>query len=180
MPDLIKLSKFISVVLRHNPEEFNIKLDEEGFTTLDALWQAIKGKYGNRYTTNNFQEVLQSPGGKQRFEVKHGRIRAMYGHSNVSVQYEGVTPPEILYHGTYPGAIAAIKREGLTSQKRQFVHLSADIDRAADVAHRRGKAIILVIRALDAHNAGLAFHHPEDKHYLVKSIPPEFIEFPEE
>ena len=121
--------------------------------------------------------LAQTTAGRQRYEVKDGRIRALYGHSAVEVDYLPATPPEILYHGTTEGALASIRREGLTSQKRQFVHLSTDIERAADVGSRHGKPVILRIKALEAHNAGYVFHHPEPRHYLTKAVPPEFIDF---
>jgi len=35
---------------------------------------------------------------------------------------------------------------------------------------------MLTIRAGDAHRAGMIFYNPETEHYLVKEIPPEFIE----
>ena len=112
--------------------------------------------------------------------VQDGRIRAMYGHSKVAVAYPAVEPPEKLYHGTTPEAVVFIRKEGLTSQKRQFVHLSTTVERASNVATRHGEPVLLVIRALEAHEAGHVFHHPEDQHYLVHSVPPEFIDFPDE
>ena len=87
-------------------------------------------------------------------------------------------PPEILYHGTVDKALPAIRKQGLNGQKRQYVHLSTTTDRATDVAGRRGKPILLRIRAKVAHDAGIEFYHPEPKHFLVKTLPPEFIEFP--
>ncbi|MDX1991703.1 MAG: RNA 2'-phosphotransferase [bacterium] len=181
MANLTRLSKFLSLMLRHKAVEFGLSLDSEGFTTLDSVWQQIQKRYPDQYTMQDLNTLLEkSPDGKQRFEVIQGRIRALYGHSSVpEIEYPAVEPPEILYHGTTPQALASIREHGLNSQQRQYVHLSTDTERASTVAGRRGKPVLLVIRAKAAHAAGLIFHHPEPKHYLVKAIPPEFIEFPE-
>jgi len=178
LANLVKLSKFLSLLLRHEPDQFGLVLDADGFTNLDAVWQRISERYGNRYTYADLITLLEeTPGGKQRFEVKDGRIRALYGHSGVPITYPPVEPPEILYHGTTREAAAKIRREGLKSQARQYVHLSTDKGRALDVARRHGQPVILRIRALAAHQAGHIFYHPERQHFLVKALPPEFIIF---
>lgn len=179
MTDLKRLSKFLALMLRHQPDEFGLELDSDGFTDLEVVWKQVKKRYGERYSRADFDQMLLEPDGKQRYEVVDGRIRAMYGHSAVEITYPSVAPPEILYHGTTPEALKAIRTEGLNGQKRQYVHLSSEVNRAQNVATRHGKPVILQIKALEAHHAGCVFHHPEPKHYLAKAIPPEYIIFPE-
>ena len=121
--------------------------------------------------------------GKKRFEVREGRIRALYGHSKVDrVIYEPVTPPDILYHGTTMQAERAIRREGLRSMKQQYVHLSANADRVMSVGSCRTNDVRLFhIRSTEAHQeAGVEFYSPEPEHYLAQNIPPQFIDFPKE
>jgi len=180
--DLSKLSKFIAVMLRHNPEEFGLTLDEEGFTPLDPVWKAIRAKYGNRYDEKDLLQIVEGDErGKKRYEIYQGRIRAMYGHSEPEVSYPPAEPPALLYHGTNPKAIEAIRKEGLSSQARQYVHMTTKLSNAVVVAKRRtGNPLILTIRAKEAHEAGTVFHHAETEHFLAKTIPPEFIDFPED
>lgn len=180
--DLSKLSKFLAVVLRHSPEEFGISLDEQGFTALDPVWQAIRAKYGNRYDEKDLLQVVDGDErGKKRYEILHGRIRAMYGHSAPEVIYPEAEPPAFLYHGTNPKALEAIRKEGLSSQARQYVHMTTNLNNAQVVAQRRtNQPLILTIRAHEAYLAGTVFHHAETEHFLAKSIPPQFIEFPED
>lgn len=179
MANLVKLSKFVSKLLRHEPEKYSLVLDEQGFTDLSALWQQIEKNFKQRYSYEDFERMLASDGGKQRFEVRDGRIRAMYGHSTKNeINYEAVTPPEILYHGTVDRALPAIREHGLKGMRRQYVHLSTHTDRANVVANRHGQALLLKIHALKAHEAGIVFYNPEPQHFLAKHIPPEFIEFP--
>ncbi|MEQ8675815.1 MAG: RNA 2'-phosphotransferase [Aggregatilineales bacterium] len=181
MADLVRLSKFMSLMLRHKAADFGLSLDENGFTDIDTVWEQITLKYGTQYTRADLDALLsQTEAGKQRYERVGTRIRALYGHSGVrEIKYEAVQPPEILYHGTTPEALKSIREEGLTAQQRQYVHLSTHTERAVNVAGRHGKAIILNVRAKDAHDAGLEFYHPEPQHYLVKAVPIAFIDFPE-
>lgn len=180
--DLSKLSKFLAVVLRHSPEAFGLSLDDEGFTPLDPVWQAIRAKYGNRYDEKDLLQVVAGDErGKKRYEIVRGKIRAMYGHSAPEVTYPEVEPPAFLYHGTNPKALAAIRKEGLTAQARQYVHMTTNLDNAQVVAKRRTtQPLILTIRAHEAYQAGTVFHHAETEHFLAKSIPPQFIDFPDD
>jgi putative RNA 2'-phosphotransferase len=180
--DLKKLSKFLAVILRHNPDDFGITLDEQGFTPVEPVWQVIQAKYGKQYDSADLETIVTGDEtGKKRYEIENGQIRAMYGHSQVrDIEYVPAVPPEILYHGTNARAVAAIRKEGLTAQNRQYVHLTTNINNATSVAQRRTeKPLLLKIRAKEAHDAGLVFHHAEREHYLTRSIPPEYIDFPE-
>lgn len=175
MADLKRLSKFVSVLLRHNPDAFNLTLDDEGFAKLDPVWQAVKAKYGTRYSHQDLITLLDE---NPRYQIKNGYVRALYGHSAVTVTYPAVEPPETLYHGTVAAALIDIRKDGLQAMARQFVHLSTDTTRAEEVGGRRGRPVLLKIRAQAAYAAGHVFHHPEENHYLCRHIPPEFIIFP--
>ena len=176
---LTQLSKFVALMLRHKPDDFGLELDKKGFVDVEAVWKQVKKNYGTYYSRTDFNNMIyDTKSGQQRYEVVDGKVRALYGHSAVEVEYSPVRPPKILYHGTVRRSVQSIRQYGLTGQKRQYVHLSSDTHRASDVAQRRGKPILLLIRALEAHNAGLEFYNPEPKHFLVKHVPPEFIDFP--
>jgi putative RNA 2'-phosphotransferase len=179
--DLKKLSKFLAVILRHNPDDFGITLDEQGFTPLEPVWNTIQQKYGNRFDYADLEIVVAGDrNGKKRYEIKDDLIRAMYGHSQIrDITYVPAEPPEFLFHGTNAKAVEAIREEGLTAQNRQYVHLTTNISNATNVAHRRtDNAILLKIRAKEAHDDGLVFHHAEREHYLCRQIPPKYIDFP--
>jgi len=176
MPDSKRLSRFLALMLRHKAADFGLALDADGFTDLDAVWGQVQRKYGSRYSRADFDALLAD---SNRYEVSGQRVRALYGHSRVrEIAYPPAVPPDLLYHGTVAAALDDIRTEGLTSQGRQYVHLSTGIDRANEVAGRRGKPVLLTIKAGAAHAAGIVFHHPEPQHYLVKSVPPGFIVFP--
>lgn len=182
MADLVRLSKFLAVLLRHEPDKFGLTLDEEGFTETDRVWEQINKRFPGRYTYPDLLKVVAGDqDGKKRYEIRGQHIRAMFGHSTAQkVSYARAVPPEILYHGTTSQALDAIRQEGLKSLSRQYTHLTTSVERAERVGQRHtGKLVILSIRAGDAHRAGIAFYHPEPEHYLADAIPPEHIEFPD-
>lgn len=176
----IRLSKFLSLILRHRAESFGLTLDEAGFTDLESVWAAIEQRYPGQYTNADLRAVVAGDKrGKKRFEIENDRIRARYGHSQVrTITYPPVEPPKYLYHGTHANVLDAIRRNGLKPMKRQYVHLSLDKDWAATVGRRRtDRPAILRIRAGEAHHAGIEFYRPEPNHYLTTAIPPAFIDF---
>jgi putative RNA 2'-phosphotransferase len=183
MVDHEKLSKFLAYILRHNPEEFNLTLDAQGFTSVDSVWAAIQKRFPNgRYGWKDVLEIVKGDKtGKKRYEIKENRIRAMYGHNAAvtEITYRPFVPPSVLYHGTNQPALALIKLEGLKALGRQYVHLTTSADRAITVAKRRSNDIIVLeILSAEAHAAGVVFFRPEPEHFLAKAIPPEFIQFP--
>jgi putative RNA 2'-phosphotransferase len=181
MANLTRLSRFLSLILRHRAADFGLTLDEQGFTDVEAVWTVIAARFKGEYTRADLTALLAVDARQhRRFEQVDDRIRALYGHSKVKpVIYPAVVPPEVLYHGTHARAIPAIRRQGLRAMKRQYVHLSTTEARALEVAGRRATApVLLVVRALDAHQDGIVFHHPEALHYLVQAVPVQFIEFP--
>jgi putative RNA 2'-phosphotransferase len=181
MADLVRLSKFLAVMLRHKPEQFDLILDPEGYTDTDAVWAHVQQRYPDTYTYQDLLAVVEGDqDGKKRYEIVGTRIRALYGHSDVRpISYPPAEPPEILYHGTGSAALETIRQEGLKSMGRQYVHLTINPGRAHKVGQRhRGKLVVLTIRAGEAAKAGITFYHPEPEHYLADAIPSEFIDFP--
>ena len=176
-----QLSKYLSLVLRHEPGKLGLSLDEQGFVGLSeliaAMWQNPRGR---KATEEEILEVVETSD-KQRFEIVGNRIRARYGHSiQDRVTHEEVEPPEVLYHGTSPQALPAIRAEGLRPMKRQYVHLSTETGQALQVGRRHHPhPIMLTIRARDAWESGVKFYRPEDRLYLADAVPPEYIVEPE-
>jgi len=179
---LIKLSKFLALILRHQPERFGLALDEEGWASLPEVMEILRGLPNFRWATRaDVMRIVEegTRGDKRRFQVEGSRIRARYGHSLAQpIRYEPCVPPPLLYHGTSPGALEAIRREGLQPMERQYVHLSPDTEMAIRVGDRHDdRPVVLTVRAADAHAAGITFYRAEETVYLAKRIPVEFLEF---
>jgi putative RNA 2'-phosphotransferase len=180
MANLKRLSKFLAVILRHRAGDFGLTLDQDGFTDLESVLIMIEKRYPGQYSAEDLLAVVQGhEHGKKRYEIRDGRIRALFGHSDVTpVTYPPVEPPEILYHGTTPEALESIRASGLKAMSSQYVHLGTSTERATRVAARHtGTPVILRIRAGNAHCAGIVFYSPESEHYLARTVPPKFIGF---
>jgi putative RNA 2'-phosphotransferase len=173
-------SKFLSLVLRHDPGQIGIELDEAGWTDVAALLAAAE-RHGVRLTRAELGEIVATSD-KQRFALSDdgARIRANQGHSvEVDLQLEVVPPPATLYHGTVDGALAGIRDKGLLRGARHHVHLSADLATATKVGGRRGKPVVLTIDARAMSEAGHTFYRSTNGVWLVDAVPAAFIAFPD-
>ena len=121
MPNLTQTSKFLSLLLRHNPSAAGITLDEHGWANVDELIAGVNAAGGYNLTMETLEEIVRTDG-KQRysFNEDHTLIRANQGHSiPVDVELEEAVPPDTLYHGT--GEICGIDRPGgAYSEKQAF------------------------------------------------------------
>lgn len=107
-----RLSKYLSYLLRHHPEEGDLDLDQKGFAPLDEVLEAL-GDSKHFWADEDDIKKLQEIGGRKRFEIREGKIRALYGHS-IEVDIEGKIEPEgHLYHGTSRDSVDMILKEGL-------------------------------------------------------------------
>jgi putative RNA 2'-phosphotransferase len=173
-----RLSKLLSLILRHEAEKFGLSLDEEGWAGLAELLAAMGLRHEWREVSEaEVREVVESSD-KQRFEIQGGRIRARYGHSvPQTVRYPEVEPPEVLYHGTAPESLPAIQVDGLRSMRRQYVHLSLDVEQARAVGQRHShRPVVLRVRARAAWEAGVKFYQPEARLYLSPAVPAAFVQ----
>ncbi len=172
-------SKFLSLVLRHQPELIGIVLDDAGWTDVEALLAKASAK-GTSITRDELAEIVRSSD-KQRFALSPdgSRIRANQGHSvEVELDLPPTPPPAVLVHGTVDKFLDSIRTTGLVKGSRHHVHLSADLETASKVGERRGKAVLLEIRADAMADAGHVFYRSANGVWLVDHVPPEFIVFP--
>ncbi|PBB43145.1 RNA--NAD 2'-phosphotransferase [Mesorhizobium sp. WSM3866] len=174
MPNDIQISKFMSLVLRHAPQEAGLALDDSGWADLAALCAVIAQKFGAS-AADVERIVTENP--KKRFAIDGNRIRAVQGHSlDIDLGLAPNAPPALLYHGTKEEYLPAILREGLTSQSRQHVHLSKDIGTARIVARRRkGKDAILRIDSAAMTGDGMTFFLSDNGVWLTNHVPPRYL-----
>lgn len=173
-----KLSKKISYALRHAPWEYNLQLDDQGWTELQSLLEAFNKNNGySKVTEDHVLDVIRLSD-KKRFEVLNGKIRAVYGHSIPQrIQRVASEPPEFLFHGTTNNNVESIFKNGLNPVTRQYVHLSPEVETAFQVGKRRDNSpVILKVRAKEAFNAGTHFYYCNDNVWISNSIQPNYIE----
>jgi putative RNA 2'-phosphotransferase len=170
-----KLSKFMSKILRHSPEEFGLSLNPtDGSCTVAELMEVLRVQTKwSEISESDVKEVVARCE-KQRFEINGDRIRARYGHSHDKVNYPAAIPPIVLYHGTNVQAAPMILKQGLRSMHRQYVHLSEGLHFATLAGKRRGELIILAIDTEKASQAGVVFYYAGNEVWLADAVPAEF------
>ncbi len=176
--DTRRISKLLSYVLRHRPDEFGVVLDESGWVEVEVLLAAL-GRHGKSISRETLLHVVAT-NDKKRFVFSDDQtlIRASQGHSiSVDLGYEAAEPPEVLYHGTVAAFLESIRSEGLKKGSRHDVHLSETKETAQKVGSRRGKPIILEVRALEMAAAGHAFFVTPNRVWLTNHVPSQFIDF---
>jgi len=177
--EIIKISKFLSLILRHSPQTIDLELDQNGWASVVDLQEKSK-KRKVFFMTEQLEEVVAMDS-KTRYSFNEDKtkIRANQGHSlkNIDLEFTNQEPPEFLYHGTVSKFISSIKATGLQKRSRLYVHLSKDRATAQNVGSRRGKAIILSIRALEMYHDGFEFYLSQNGVWLTDQVPTKYIEF---
>lgn len=174
--DSKRLSKYISLILRHKPEVIGITLDKHGWAEVDKLIEGISKDY--EINMEILEEIVQTDE-KQRYSFNEDRtlIRANQGHSiPVDVELEEKEPPEYLWHGTGLKYTDSIDKSGLIPKSRLYVHLSADTDTAVKVGSRHGKPVIYRILSGEMYRQGYLFYLSENGVWLTRNVPVVFLE----
>ncbi|MEU8704098.1 RNA 2'-phosphotransferase [Streptomyces sp. NPDC048565] len=170
----VKVSKFLSKHLRHEPDRLGIGLDPHGWVAVDELLRAC-ARRGFTLTRADLDHVV-AVNDKQRFTMTGDRIRANQGHSvPVDLDLPPAEPPAYLFHGTVARVLDAIRAEGLRPMNRHHVHLSPDTGTAVRVGARRGAPVVLVVDAGAMQRAGHLFHVSANGVWLTASVPPDFL-----
>jgi putative RNA 2'-phosphotransferase len=176
--ETVKTSKFLSLILRHEPERVGLKLDSAGWVSVSELLEAVN-QHGVSLSIKELKDVVAT-NDKKRFAFSEDglKIRASQGHSvEVELQYPPEVPPEFLYHGTPEKFVESIRATGLNKGERHDVHLSPDPVTATKVGQRRGRPVVLKIHAGDMHRTGHVFRRSANNVWLVDFVSAKFIEF---
>ena len=177
MGKLDKLSVFISLVLRHNPDAANIKLDEHGWADVEELLASIQ-RTGRAIDMAILEEIVATDN-KQRYGFNQDKtlIRANQGHSiPVDVELKEQEPPAFLYHGTAVRFLENIEKEGLKPMSRLYVHLSKDIETALKVGKRHGEPVVLKVCSGNMYQNGHQFFLSENGVWLTKKVDGQYLQ----
>lgn len=173
---LTSISKFISLVLRHQPEHIGLTLDSAGWADVSELL-AKAAAAGRPIRPEVLREVVET-NDKQRFAFSEDgrRIRANQGHSiDVELGLPPLEPPPQLYHGTATRFLDAILRDGLHKRARHHVHLSAELATATAVGQRHGRVVVLVVDAAGMRRQGHDFYRSANGVWLTDHVPPRYL-----
>lgn len=175
---LKQISKFMSLVLRHKPETIGLMLNENGWANVQEMIDKMNTT-GADVDIDLIHTIVET-NDKKRFAFNEDMtmIRASQGHSvEVDLNLSEVQPPEFLYHGTIQESVDIIRLEGLKKMSRQHIHLSKDKETAIKVGSRRGKPVILVIRAAAMQADGYPFYLSANEVWLTDEVPVQYIQF---
>ena len=173
--ELKKISKYLSFILRHQPDSIGLELSDEGWANIKELI----GKTRKFELTKELINTVVETNDKKRFLISEDgeRIKANQGHSiKVKLKLEPVTPPDVLLHGTAERFLESILKEGLTNQQRHHVHLSETQKTAMSVGSRCGKPVLLKVDSRRMHSDGFEFFKTENDVWLVDCVPVKYLE----
>jgi putative RNA 2'-phosphotransferase len=173
----VKISKYLSKHLRHQPERLGLELLPGGWVNVGKLLAAAS-QHGFEISRSELEQVVAT-NDKQRFAFDDSSdlIRANQGHSTeVDLQLSVQTPPQILYHGTHVKAAPDISATGLQKMSRHHVHLTTSLSMAHQVGGRRGKSVVFAIDTIAMVNDGHHFYCTENDVWLVEAVPPQYLE----
>jgi putative RNA 2'-phosphotransferase len=171
-----RLSKLLSLVLRHDPAHLGLTLDEQGWANVEDLLAQAQAHKVPLNREKLFYIVDTNAKQRFRFNEDQTRIRASQGHSvEVALGYQAVAPPSVLYHGTAVPNQAAILTQGLQKMSRQQVHLSADPDTARTVGRRHGPPLVFIVDAGQMHQDGFLFYQADNGVWLTDEVPATYL-----
>ena len=172
----VKLGRFLSLVLRHNPGAAGITLDEHGWADVNELLAGVN-RAGRKIDMDTLERIVRE-NNKRRYSFNgdHTRIRANQGHSiSVDVELKEAEPPRYLYHGTASRFLPAIQGEGIRRMSRQYVHLSGEFETAVAVGKRHGNPVVITIDAAAMRRDGITFYRSENGVWLCEHVEPKYF-----
>ena len=167
------ISRLLSLMLRHRPDEFGLEIDEYGFVPLEQAVQAVQERY-DEVEEKDIHELLESPD-QYRFELTERGIRALYAHSFfVEMDGEPMDPPELLYMGSTASAARRFKTEGIGPGDRFYVHLSLNRETAEERSRDPNAPVVVEILAKEASAAGVEFYERGEV-VLTRRVEAQFV-----
>lgn len=170
------ISKFLSLVLRHQPETIGIQLDQSGWTDIAELIEK-SNNYGVKFDREILNHIVAT-NSKKRFAFNDtlDKIRASQGHSvEIELGYINQKPPEILFHGTGEKSVQSILATGLERRNRQHVHLSSDFNTAIKVGQRHGKPFVFKVLAEQMYYDNFQFYISDNGVWLTEHVPIKYL-----
>ena len=171
-----KIIKYISLILRHKPEEIGLKLDERRYLSVLDLIEWLNKSYEG-FSMDDLERIVREDSkGRYSFNEDKSKIRANQGHSiKVDLGLEAIKPPKVLYHGTGRKYLESILKNGLIKKERNYVHLSKDIETTSIVGKRHGDLVILEVDSESMFKDGIKFYLSKNNVWLCDYVKVEYI-----
>lgn len=175
-PALIeRITRSLAYMLRHQPEQFDLELDEYGFANLEDVVHALNERLGEPVDEEDVHEAVTS-GDRVRYEIANDTIRALYGHSIEVKPGEPAKPPALLYVGVSSADAERARKYGLRAGRRRFLHLALTPEDALETGRRTSRDyVVITVHALDAWEEGINFYDRKSL-FLSDQIPTQFLQ----
>jgi putative RNA 2'-phosphotransferase len=175
-PALIeRITRSLAYMLRHQPEEFDLEVDQHGFAEMEDVVRALNERLGESVDEDDVRDAVTA-GDRQRYEIEGSRIRALYGHSIDVLPGEPSKPPQDLFVGISRTDAERAQRYGLRAGRRRFLHLALTPEDAIESGRRAARDYaIIVVHAVDAWEEGINFYDRKSL-FLSDPIPTDFLD----
>ena len=173
---LVRLSKFLCVVLRHDPSAAGIEVNEHGWARADAIIEAFSRR--GPFDRETLEEIVRNDNkSRYAFSADGSMIRCNHGHTiRVDLELPASRPPEYLLHGTGDVCVSSIDREGLRPGARMYVHMTDDERMAVSVGARHGRPVVYRVKSGAMARDGFEFFQSASGIWLTEHVPAEYIE----
>ena len=170
-----RITRSLAYMLRHQPEQFDLEVDNHGFAELDDVVQALNERLGEPVEEEDVRTAVES-GDRIRYEIQGEKIRALYGHSIPVEPGDASKPPEMLYVAIAERDLERAERFGLRGGRRRFLHLGLSEEDARETGRRLAERYtILEVRSLDAWEEGINFYDRRSL-WLAEEVPTQLLD----
>ena len=172
------LSRFMVYILGHNPSEFGLVPDINGFFTFKELLWAIHEEPGwSHVNQGSINEVLMSDE-RHLFETDENRIRVLSNHWEFNLDIPADHVPALLYTPIRRKAHYTVVDKGLIKRDNNPHVLAVDSLMAERIGKRKDqKPVIIEIMSARAKDEGIFFYSFGNL-FIAQEIPPRYIAGP--
>jgi len=170
-----RITRLLAFMLRHEPEQFDVDVDAHGFADVNEVLRALEERLGGPLSLEELTAAVEG-GDRRRYEIREGRIRALYGHSIEVEPGPESRPPEVLHIAVPTRDVERARRFGLRGGRRRFLHLAVDAEDALAAGRRTAQEYTLIrVLAIDAWEQGVHFYD-RGSLWLAEELPTHLIE----
>ncbi len=168
---LKKLSKFLSYILGHCPNEFGLVLDQDGYVKIKELLKAVHEEDGWKYVRRKHIEEILVSLTNPSIEINDNYIR-MKNRENLPKHLPAQNLPKLLYTCVRRKAYSVVVGKRIFPLDHRQVVLSSDKDMAERIGKRRDlQPVTLTVHVQKSVDKGIVFYQAGKLLYLSESIP---------
>jgi putative RNA 2'-phosphotransferase len=166
-----QLFKLMTYVVGHQPDEFGLAPDQDGFFRIKDVIKAICEEPGWGYVRQSHVNEVLITLRNHPFVMQGDRIQVEHADEKVR-PVSGVMPPKLLYHCVRRKAYPVVYQKGIMPTGHAHVFLATTEAMAVRMGKRRDpKPVLLTVLAHRAYQQGVQFLQQGQCLYLTDHIP---------